>query len=68
MNFGVPRELLMDESSVLYDLTRKLPPNERKLIYETANASLDFTQPQKRVENTNNFFYDNKAMSPSVEI
>jgi hypothetical protein len=39
MNFGVPKELLEDETSVLYELTKKLSPNEKKLIYETAQAS-----------------------------
>jgi hypothetical protein len=40
MNFGPPKELLEDETSVLYELTKKLSPNEKKLIYDTAQAAI----------------------------
>jgi hypothetical protein len=39
MNFGVPKDLLEDETTVLYELTKKLSPNEKRLIYETAKAN-----------------------------
>lgn len=38
-NFGKPRDLLEDQSSVLYELTKKLSPNERKLIFELAGCN-----------------------------
>nr|UOU03341.1 ATP-binding cassette subfamily C4-1-2 [Brachionus rubens] len=37
INFGVPRELLQDETSILYELTKKLSPNEKKHIFDIAN-------------------------------
>ena len=53
MNFGVPKELLEDENSVLHELTKKLSPNEKKLIYETARANK--IDPKLKV---NNFKYN----------
>jgi hypothetical protein len=66
-NFGVPRELLNDKTSVLYDLTRKLPANEKKLIYDTANAKKIVYVKQHNdrkisMSTPNNYSYENKAV------
>nr|QUF59454.1 ATP-binding cassette transporter Abcc4-1 [Brachionus angularis] len=38
INFGIPKDLLDDETSILYELTKKLSPNEKKHIYDIANG------------------------------
>jgi hypothetical protein len=64
-NFGVPKELLQDETSVLYDLTKRLPPNEKKLIYENAtNPSTKQKLTTNKTLSQNKFVYENKALAP----
>jgi ATP-binding cassette subfamily C (CFTR/MRP) protein 4 len=58
-NFGPPKELLEDETSILFDLTKKLSQNERKHIYEIAQAKqIDKRKHVKKVGNRN----DSKAL------
>nr|APD26517.1 ATP-binding cassette transporter subfamily C member 4 X1 protein [Brachionus koreanus] len=38
VNFGVPKDLLNDQTSILYELTKKLSANEKKLIFDIANG------------------------------
>lgn len=42
-NFDKPSVLLSDETTILYDLTRKLSPNERKFIFDIAFGRASFT-------------------------
>jgi hypothetical protein len=65
----VPKELLQDETSVLYDLTKTLSPNEKKLIYDTANAkkitdefALRHKSNDKQILASNRHAYENKAI------
>ena len=36
-NFGKPKDLLSDETSVLFELTKKLSPSERLNLFQIAN-------------------------------
>jgi len=38
-NFGKPIDLLMDETSVLYELTKKLSSSERKTLIDIATKN-----------------------------
>jgi hypothetical protein len=40
-NFGKPKDLLADKTSILYELTEKLSKNERNMIQEIANGNID---------------------------
>nr|QNH67890.1 ATP-binding cassette transporter subfamily C member 4 X7 [Brachionus rotundiformis] len=53
INFGVPKELLSDQTSILYELTKKLSPNEKKLIFDIANGvkKVDLVQDHVPIEN-----------------
>lgn len=43
VNFAKPSELLSDETSVLYELTKKLSPNEKKFIFDIAYGRASLT-------------------------
>lgn len=49
-NFDKPSVLLSDESSILFDLTRKLSPNERKFIFDIAFGRASFTDNITQLE------------------
>ena len=40
-NFGKPKDLLADKTSILYELTEKLSKHERNMIQEIANGNID---------------------------
>ena len=42
-NFDKPSVLLSDESSILFDLTKKLSPNEKKFIFDIAYGRTSLT-------------------------
>lgn len=42
-DFDKPSVLLSDESTILFELTRKLSPNERKFIFDIAFGRVSFT-------------------------
>lgn len=72
VDFDVPKILLNDETSVLYELTKKLSSNEKKLIFEIANGvkkiDLDRDYVPSQIENSKmetksvkSFVYENKG-------
>lgn len=72
INFDVPKTLLNDETSVLYELTKKLSPNEKKLIFEIANGvkkvdlDRDFVPSQRdnskmETKSVKSFVYENNG-------
>jgi hypothetical protein len=58
-NFGVPKDLLNDKSSILYQLTEKLSLNERNLIFETANR-VEVNKDRRSVIKPSPYVYENK--------
>lgn len=56
-NFGKPKDLLADKTSILYELTEKLSKNERTMIQEIALGNIDpsklFNDLQQSAERVN---------------
>lgn len=50
INFDKPSELLSDETSILFELTRKLSPNERKFIFDIAFGRASFIDNMQQLE------------------
>ncbi|CAF0837577.1 unnamed protein product [Brachionus calyciflorus] len=76
VNFGIPKELLEDETSILFELTKKLSPNEKKHIFDIATGKkklelvpIDISTKKELIDNKINksFVYENKAASFSDE-
>lgn len=55
-NFGKPVDLLVDETSVLYELTNKLTKNEKHILFDIINRNeLNEKEKKKSNENINQF-------------
>ena len=51
-NFDTPRNLLLDKTSVLYELISKMPKNERKSLFDIVNNNNN-NQQQQEIEINN---------------
>ncbi len=52
-NFDTPRNLLLDKTSVLYELISKMPKNERKSLFDIVNNNQQQQQQQQEIEINN---------------
>ena len=53
-NFDTPRNLLLDKTSVLFELISKMPKNERKSLFDIVNNNNNNNNQQQQQIEINN--------------